>query len=158
MRVGLARLPDSFKQSLTLPSSHQVCSLQFLVKAVELSLVFLIFCREELVCLPSSVRDTVAVTGGHGQLLLVDGDGALAVVPVLGDGEGEVGEVLHQVLHTLVVRRSLLLPELLDQLPHAGLVRLLAGAGRLERLLDLLCKIGRLTGLLAWSCRAEKSF
>ena len=109
MRVGLARLPDSFKQSLTLPSSHQVCPLQFLVKAVELSLVFLIFCREEFVCLPSSVRDTVAVTGGHGQLLLVDGDGALAVVPVLGDGEGEVGQVLHEVLHTLIISGRFLL-------------------------------------------------
>ena len=135
MRVGLAGLPDSFKQSLTLPSSHQVCSLQFLVKAVELSLVFLIFCREEFVCLPSSVRDTVAVTGGHGQLLLVDGDGALAVVPVLGDGEGEVGQVLDQVLHTLVVRWSLLLPQLLHQLLHPRPVPLLGG---LERLLDLL--------------------
>ena len=104
--VGLSRLADSFQQSLTLSSPHQIRSLQFLVEAVEFSLVFFIF--EKLLLGSGSVGHVGAVTGGDCQLLLV-ASGGLALVPVLGDGQGEVGQVLDEVLHALVVCWVLLL-------------------------------------------------
>ena len=109
---------------------------KLLVEAVELSLVLLVFLAEELVRLAGSVEDGVPLAVGDGQLLLVTT--ILGLVPILGDGKSEVGQVLDQVLHTLVVRWSLLLPQLLHQLLHPRPVPLF---GRLERLLDLLGEV-----------------
>ena len=71
---------------------------KLLVEAVELSLVLLVFLAEELVRLAGSVEDGVPLAVGDGQLLLVTT--ILGLVPILGNGKSEVGQVLDQVLET----------------------------------------------------------
>ena len=101
----MTRFSDSLQQRLTLASLHQIGSLQLLVKTMKLPLIF---------PLTRVKRVEVSLTVGQGQLLLDDRRFKVDVVSVFRDGQSEVGEIVDQVLDTLVVSMGVSLSQLLN--------------------------------------------